>query len=223
MSRQVADAHGAVGDFQQFHGFLVQGFPVKTVKCPPELFVDVVEVDALIGQLEALCLLFSGGLESEPLNQRQAGNRHGNWRQRRVAFADLVAGPVDVKCGVQYTIEQFADSVVLGGQPGFQEPFDVFFAAGPGADDSSGLLYQPDHEPAQFILLLSGQGVAGCRILQDGTQPVFHVVQLDGTAKLLTEVVEYLALGGFQQGVVAVQQAVNDFATVMLFADDGLA
>lgn len=67
---QIGDAHGLTSNFEQFHGFPKQRFPIKAIEGTPEISVYVVQVYTSFSQLEALRLIFIRGFESQLLDQR---------------------------------------------------------------------------------------------------------------------------------------------------------
>ncbi len=59
--------------------------------------------------------------------------------------------------------------------------------------------------------------------MEDGAEAGFHLVEFDLMAELVVEAVEDLAFGGFEEFFVAVEEAVEDVAAVLVGADDLLA
>ena len=163
------------------------------------------------------------GFVAEPAGDGDAGLGRGERRQGGGGAADGGLAPVDLEGGLEELAEEAADAVVFAGEAGFDEAAHVAFAAGAGAEDVAGFLQQALHERAELgaLLAVARGGVGGGG--EDGAQAGAHAVEVGALADLAVETVEDAAFGGVEEGVVFVEQVIEDLAAVVLFADEGLA
>src|SRR6185437_15163320 len=171
MTREAANAERRASLVQQLHRLLQQRMTVQSVECGPEVFLDLVEAYRLSLQIKIALTVLIKRLEEETFDHRQGTVGDRNW-WKGAGFAQRLASPVHVQSLLKNVVEQRADAMVLGREPGLQESLYVALATRPGLNDCGRLLHQSHDEPAELRLLHASQSGLGHRMPQYRAQPL---------------------------------------------------
>ncbi len=97
-------------------------------------------------------------LEAETLESGEIGGGNGDGRECGGSAADGLGRPIDVPRCFEDLIDDFPDAMVLAGEAGLEEAFDIALATRAGLNNALGFADEVRDKVLEFAFLLAAEG-----------------------------------------------------------------